>query len=1183
MKFSIKIIFAGLFLLSSSVLCQHLESVPPKRPEVNAVAGDGFVKIYWDSAPESDTDSVLKKLYPQKKSKWNNFEGYKIYKATDYKFEEVNTITDGKGNAVYYEPLKVFDKLNDIEGHYKGNSGLGIPLIFTNTSNYNFENSLPPFYPDVQPREEFSQGGTSIYSQPSQGIWKLHISDFDTSKNIGQLKDWKLGFKSANSTEYTKATGILEGLNVIENPDFDQYPNNDLTNPDKWEKYQPETMLFKGEKDGEQDRRLNVRITNFWDVSSSNQIQNGDFESEKELQDWKKIYDDNAVDLNWVEGYQADSSGWLEMTVNTDSIAGVSWNLPESWQIPANDEDIWGAAIRIKTGGENIPDNAELYLELNEGVEKKVKLGKLQTDTTVFKYYRNLVNDLANVRVYVKNAQGATLYFNYIKASDAEILTHEVYQRLPRVVPGASYMWETRLYENDESIEITPGYRAYLPNEQVEEFKQHGIEDTENRDEVQTFSRSFTAPSNLRDGVFFYRVDVLADEWVDTSEFYIDSLRMTGNSKWGLNLYPRVTSEIEFENSVNWDDFQIELDIDHPWLYELNIDLESPNGEIFNLMDGEYTRSYLDGTNGIAPYLGDNSGLQYAFTDTSVNNGQRYFYAVVAFDHGDSLYNILPTECGKEIKIEDDEFVFDKNTVSAIPNPYSKGYKPPSIGNEGQIIHEGNATGEVEVNVLDPTAIKDDNQYEIYFYDSSNDPHYQPDSTVKYFLKEFRAYGIVNSTSGDTLMDYIQAVSQPSQVFEGLRVKFDNAERIQIMTDSIKWMGSDYTHPQVKTSLSDLSGHKYPCKYKIIFSDTTADSSVAYNQFPVKLKKKPADFRIVNLLNNKPVDFAIRPVSESEDYIIYPMFKDTLDSANVNFPYKTTWYVKLIFESDNFLMQQLGDIGGYQYWQDPDSTIAADRVSGFGNVPSLKFGEATKLYWEEGEAPDEANPKTVSLQVDSVANPGLYHLKVYLKASTVQEITFGTTSQDTTFSITTDYEEYIVPFEIEQADNFKISWESTGDDELWVYDLRLTEKYRYQKGDYLIVPTTVQFNRDDIYKFNTIAATENISEEESNWKNFSVVPNPYILTTSWDHPADIPGDYPNKIAFMNVPSDAVIRIFNIRGNLVRKLENTGSVFNGTINWNLKNESGKEVSYGVYVYHITSQKLGKKTGKFAIIR
>ena len=40
---------------------------------------------------------------------------------------------------------------------------------------------------------------------------------------------------------------------------------------------------------------------------------------------------------------------------------------------------------------------------------------------------------------------------------------------------------------------------------------------------------------------------------------------------------------------------------------------------------------------------------------------------------------------------------------------------------------------------------------------------------------------------------------------------------------------------------------------------------------------------------------------------------------------------------------------------------------------------------------------------------------------------------------------------------------------------------------------------------------------------------------------------------------------------------------GTEDWNLTNQSGVEVSFGVYVYVVETPESGKTTGKFAIIK
>ncbi len=1170
--------FCLIILWAGFGLAQTLESIPPSNPDVDAVPGDGFVKIYWNSTPENDVDSVLKKLYPQTPAKWNNFEGYKIYRATDYQFEGIHTITDGHGVKRYYKPLVQFDRLNGIEDHFKGNSGLGIPLVFTNTSDNSFDNALPPFYPDIRPMQQ----DDNLFQESSNGTWRLSITDIDTSKNIGQLVNWKIAFKASHEDTFIhQFKGTISDLNVIENPGFDQFTGGDQSNPVMWKRYQPESMFFQGvNKTSAPGRQLKVKASNFWDVSTKNRIQNGDFEEVSDTTDWEKIYDHQALNLDWITAYAADSTGWLKLDIKTDSIAGINWSLPASFRIEAPD---W-SAYQVKVAGENIPQGAILYLGLNEGTEKTVRLGNLPTDTVRFNYYRQLGSDLTDVSLYVKNAQDATVYINRIKASTAELLTQEVYQRLPRVVPGADYTWQTKIFDNDPSIEITPGYRAYLPNQEINEYTQHGWEHTEDDSIYQYFSRSFSAPENLQDGIFYYKLSVNANAWQDTAVFYLDSLTMTGNSKWGLNLYPQVNSAITVNNAPsNWNDFQVILDIAHPWLYELKIDLTGPSSQKYSLMNGVYARSFLDGTYGIAQYLGDESGLQYTYTDTSVSNGQRYFYAVVAYDHGDSLYNILPIEGNKLIRIENDAYVFAENTTMVIPNPYAKGYTPPSINDAG-ITHQGPSTGSISLDVVDSRKVKNDMQYEVYFYDTSNDPHYTPNSTLEYFLNKTTAYGIRNTVNNDTLVKYNRNISQPSPVFNGLRIQLDNPEQIEVRRDSIRWQGSQLSHPEISTDISDLGGNRYPCKYKLTFSDTTADTAIAYQHGFVKLKSRPVDFSMVNLLYNKPVKFAYRPVSGKDDFIIYPLFADTLDTSGnpVNFPYKSGWYIKLLFDGDNLIANQSADKGGLFFWQDADSTVSYQRVTGFGNIPLFKTGDATILFWEIGAAPSSSNPKFVSLGTDSLVNPGLYYFKGWLKATAPQTVHFGTETKDTTFHVTESYSEFSIPIEISDTTQLGLTWESIGNDTLYVYDIAFNEKYRYQKGDYLIFSTTVQFQHQDTYQFTTQAAGEQLTAED-NWENFTVVPNPYILTASWDYEPNSPGSYSHKISFVNVPQDAQIRIFTVRGDLVTKLEHSSNIFNGTIDWNLTNEAGKNVAYGVYIYHIRSKKLGQKIGKFAIIR
>jgi hypothetical protein len=55
---------------------------------------------------------------------------------------------------------------------------------------------------------------------------------------------------------------------------------------------------------------------------------------------------------------------------------------------------------------------------------------------------------------------------------------------------------------------------------------------------------------------------------------------------------------------------------------------------------------------GLSYYLGDNTGFVHTFVDSNnVINGQTYYYAVVAYDHGDSL-GIPPSETSKKITVD---------------------------------------------------------------------------------------------------------------------------------------------------------------------------------------------------------------------------------------------------------------------------------------------------------------------------------------------------------------------------------------------------------------------------------------------------------------------------------------------------------------------------------------------------
>jgi hypothetical protein len=123
---------------------------------------------------------------------------------------------------------------------------------------------------------------------------------------------------------------------------------------------------------------------------------------------------------------------------------------------------------------------------------------------------------------------------------------------------------------------------------------------------------------------------------------------------------------------------------------------------------------------GLHYYLGDNTNLIHSFVDSNnVINGQTYYYAVVAYDHGDSI-GIPPSETTKKVTVDPitGQTIFDDNTVMVIPGPRASGYSEPEISNIIDVQHvSGIGNGSYDFKILNDLEIKDET-YTLRFSDS---------------------------------------------------------------------------------------------------------------------------------------------------------------------------------------------------------------------------------------------------------------------------------------------------------------------------------------------------------------------------------------------------------------------------------------------------------------------------------
>lgn len=147
---------------------------------------------------------------------------------------------------------------------------------------------------------------------------------------------------------------------------------------------------------------------------------------------------------------------------------------------------------------------------------------------------------------------------------------------------------------------------------------------------------------------------------------------------------------------------------------------------------------------GVAYYLGSETGITHSWRDTTVTNGQQYYYAVTAYDYGASI----PLVQGGEFKYYPSEnainvsrtlrggTILPKNVVSVRPNPKALGYTAAQASQVTRIA--GNGEGTVQLKVLNSALVPDNHVFKISF-------NTLPDSVHPV------SYNLIDSTANEIL------------------------------------------------------------------------------------------------------------------------------------------------------------------------------------------------------------------------------------------------------------------------------------------------------------------------------------------------------------------------------------------------------------------------------------------------
>jgi hypothetical protein len=86
-------------------------------------------------------------------------------------------------------------------------------------------------------------------------------------------------------------------------------------------------------------------------------------------------------------------------------------------------------------------------------------------------------------------------------------------------------------------------------------------------------------------------------------------------------------------------------------------------------------------------------------------------------------------------------------------------------------------------------------------------------------------------------------------------------------------------------------------------------------------------------------------------------------------------------------------------------------------------------------------------------------------------------------------------------------------------------------------------------------------------------------------PLHISDNEASYLYFRNLTSNSEVKVLTANGRLVRALniKNSPDFFGSFARWNGRNEEGRLVSSGVYVYLVTDEAGNSSSGKFLIIR
>jgi len=562
-------------------------------------------------------------------------------------------------------------------------------------------------------------------------------------------------------------------------------------------------------------------------------------------------------------------------------------------------------------------------------------------------------------------------------------------------------------------------------------------------------------------------------------------------------------------------------------------------------------------TGGLTFNLGENTGLQHSYIDTDVINGRTYYYAVTAYDSGDVEQGIFPSENSKYISVlSSGDILTDINTAVVTPTTTSQGLEISDVEIE-RLGSQYGGTGNISCEVVNPSNVTGHN-YLVEFWDTSMDQ-------------------IDNNYNGDIDNNDLNELLYPTTTYYSVY---------------------DETLISVPFELSIYDSRDVNLDYKNIVADSFElyryDVMVASSDYEI-ISVDGINNGVIRIVNEDliPGDFNARfhyfPIYQSP-YIDGAKWIDNVDqSTNQSYEYDgNTLWLEEVSEAEVFDGLRLNFDNDWETQYDNDYKWTINNLTEVNLAVDIGSANIDQLglvaYPSSNDLRIEFYDNCIECE-DILGNAS--NFKIHDITRGIDDLDYVYTKSGGSNN-TMSQGDLIYIFESFNHDDYDaltingVNIESNFF--TWTISF-IGDDVQFSEGDALDIYVSKPFRYGDQFLLTSYIPDINTSSESIDLSEIKVVPNPYVAATALESSLSTgitSGRGERKIEFQNVPSDAVIKIYNIRGQHITTLNHDGDIFDGSVEWNLRTKENMDIAYGVYLYVVESS-MGVKKGKVAIIK